>query len=127
LVGLAAAPDFTIWMENEMTQEWKSQLESHGYFYLPNDYGEPYMISKALIEDGRSCALLHKKIDVQFPIHLINGKKDTDVPWETAEKIKNVFGNGPDVRITYLEEADHRLSAPDELDVIWEAIEALEV
>ncbi|MEM7618323.1 MAG: alpha/beta hydrolase [Pseudomonadota bacterium] len=126
LVGLAAAPDFTVWMENEMTDEWKQQLEAQGYFDLPNDYGDPYRISKSLLEDGRTLALLHRKIDVDFPIHLINGKKDTDVPWQTAEAIKQTF-DSTKVDITYLDEADHRLSAPDQLEVIWKAVEDLSV
>jgi pimeloyl-ACP methyl ester carboxylesterase len=126
LVGLAAAPDFTIWMEQGMTDEWKAQMEAEGFFDLPNDYGEPYRVSKALIEDGRALALLHKKINVDFPMHLINGKQDTDVPWETAEQIKQVF-EGAQADITYIDDADHRLSSPAQLEIIWDVVHNLGV
>ena len=124
IIGLAAAPDFTKWMEAGMSEEQTETLERDGQFNLPNDYGEPYVITKDLIEDGRALSLLHKKLECDFPIHLIQGKKDADVPWETAEKIKDVFGR-PDVRITYIDEADHRLSAPDELEILRRTVESL--
>lgn len=126
LIGLAAAPDFTKWMEAQMSDEQKATLEKQGYFDLPNDYGDPYAISAALLEDGRDLSLLHKSLKVDFPISLIQGKKDADVPWETAEKIKDVF-QSTDVRITYIEEGDHRLSSPEELQILKQVIEALPV
>jgi len=126
LVGLAAAPDFTKWMEDKITDQQRQDLLNNGRFDLPNDYGDPYVISKKLIEDGRELSLLHKALSVGFPISLIQGKQDADVPWETAEKIKQVFQN-PDVQITYIEKADHRLSAPEELAILKKTIEELQI
>jgi len=124
LLGLAAAPDFTQWIEIQLNDKQRDALANQGYFDLENDYGAPYAITKALLEDGLKNSLLHKKIKVDFPIHLIQGKIDADVPWQTAEKIKNVFVNS-DLNITYIEQGDHRLSKPQELDIIWGAVEKL--
>jgi len=122
IVGLAAAPDFTQWFEAQMSDAQKQELKSQGYFDVENDYGPPYPITQKLLDDGRDVSLLHKKIKVPFPIILIQGKKDADVPWETAEKIKDVFDEGEnDLKIVYIEDGDHRLSKPEELESIWQA------
>ena len=121
MIGLAAAPDFTTWMERDITQGQKKELDKKGYFELPNDYDAPYVITKNLLADGRQNTILDKKLSINAPIHLIQGKKDMAVPWKVAEEIKKALG-GEFVEITYLEEADHRLSAPDELEVLASVI-----
>lgn len=124
LVGLAAAPDFTQWMEQKMSAAQRQELADKGFFDLPNDYAEPYRITKALLDDGRKNSILDKKLDFDFPVRLIQGKKDADVPWQTAHQIEGVI-NGKDVKLSLLNEADHRLSAPDELEHIESVISAI--
>lgn len=121
LIGLAAAPDFTRWIEEGMNAKQKNDLNKNGLFLLENDYGDPYAISKKLLDDGRKQSILNKNITVNFPVILIQGKKDADVPWQTAEKIKEVFG-GKNIEVIYINEGDHRLSSPDELEIINGAI-----
>jgi len=118
LIGLAAAPDFTKIMSARMNDEQRGLLESQGYFALDNEYSdEPYIITKKLIDDGLENALLDGDIDVACTIRLIQGKRDTDVAWETAGQIEDKLISD-DVQVILLEEADHRLSAPDELAVL---------
>jgi pimeloyl-ACP methyl ester carboxylesterase len=124
LIGLAAAPDFTTWIEAEMKETQKAHLRAYGYFDLSNDYGDPYKVTQKMLDDGRAHTVLDKNIALNLPVRLIQGKKDADVHWKTAEKIKGAMA-GCDIDITYLEDADHRLSAPDELDVIWKTVEDL--
>lgn len=125
IVGLAAAPDFTQWMEDRMNDDQKNNLSTKGFFELPNDYDDsPYIISKKLIDDGRENFLLDKKINVQIPVRLIQGKQDADVPWKTAERIREAIP-GDDVNIIYIEDADHRLSMPDQLEVLGQTVESL--
>ncbi len=124
VIGLAAAPDFTTWMERDMSDDQRSALETQGYFYLENDYDAPYIITKHLLEDGRHNMLLDKNNNLEMPVCLIQGKKDTAVPWETAEVIKDTVTAGK-AEIILLEEADHRLSAPGELAVLQKAIDRL--
>jgi pimeloyl-ACP methyl ester carboxylesterase len=123
-IGLAAAPDFTTWMESDVSELQIANLQEKGYFLLENDYDSPYVITKKLLEDGRQNTLLDKVIDINLPVRLIQGKKDTAVPWEVAKKIKNAI-KGDDVAIEFLENADHRLSAPNELALLKKVISEL--
>jgi pimeloyl-ACP methyl ester carboxylesterase len=124
MIGLAAAPDFTTWMERDMTDAQKEELDRKGYFELPNDYDAPYVITKSLLHDGRQNTVLDKKISIKVPICLIQGKKDTAVPWELAEQIKKVIGEEC-VKVTYLDEADHRLSSAEQLDILSNIIKEM--
>lgn len=124
LIGLAAAPDFTTWMEEAMSDEQQAQLENQGYFDLPNDYDQPYKITKKLIEDGRQNTLLDKDLEIKAPVRLLQGIKDTDVEWQTAHRIKNAISSD-DVEVILLEEADHRLSSADQLEILNQVIENL--
>lgn len=118
IIGLAAAPDFTTWMEQAMTEAQHREMMEQGFIALPNDYSdEPYIITRKLIEDGREHCLLNGTIHLDMPVRLIQGKKDTDVPWEVAAQIKDAL-TAKDVQVIYIEEADHRLSKPDELAVL---------
>lgn len=121
LIGLAAAPDFTVWMEEKMTDEQRRALETKGEFLLENDYGDPYVITKHLIDDGRNNLLLDKPIEIEVSVRLIQGKQDADVPWQTAERIKEKI-KGQDTKIIYIEDADHRLSSPEQLAILGKTL-----
>lgn len=125
IVGLAAAPDFTKIMEEKMSDAQRQELEEKDFFALDNDYSDdPYVITKKLIDDGRNQCLLQGQIDIEVPVRLIQGKKDADVDWHTAERIKNSLSSR-DVETIILDEADHRLSAPEELEVLYQTIKSL--
>ena len=122
IIGLAAAPDFTKTMEERMNDSQRSMLKKQGYFELENDYSDDnYIITKKLIEDGRNQFVLDKDINISVPVRLIQGKKDVDVNWHTAEKIKNKI-TGDNVKLILLDQADHRLSAPKELDILYKTV-----
>lgn len=118
LVGIAAAPDFTKgFYEEEFTEELKAKLAAQGYIELPNDYSdEPYIITKALIDDGNDQLFMERTHKFDVPVRLVQGMKDADVPWQTAHRIKNVIEG--DVEVYLVEEGDHRLSRPEDLELI---------
>src|SRR5437879_8462502 len=63
LVGIAAAPDFTeALMWQAMTFEERATVMRAGVLNVPSQYGEPYPITRALIEDGRGRLLLNDPI-----------------------------------------------------------------
>lgn len=125
IIGLAAAPDFTTWMEAAMSDAQRGDLSDKGFFELPNDYDDaPYIITKKLIDDGRNNILLNSRIELEMPVRLIQGMKDADVEWQVAHRIKNAI-TGDDVEVILLEEADHRLSTPDQLEVLNQTLEKL--
>ncbi|MGB1076727.1 MAG: alpha/beta hydrolase [Bdellovibrionales bacterium] len=123
LVGIAAAPDFTKDMVSQFSSEMKEDLAKKGYVELPNDYSpDPYIVTKALIDDGEENSLLHAPINITCPVVLLQSKKDTSVPWEKALKIKEKLVS-ENVEIILLDDGDHSLSRPQDLALLGEAIE----
>ncbi len=115
-VGIAAAPDFTVRMEEDMPAEAKKLMEEQGYWEEPSEYSdEPYIITKKLIDDGRRNFVLDHDINITCPVHLLQGMKDDSVPWETALKIQEKLVSD-DVVVTLIKNSDHRLSEIEDIN-----------
>lgn len=126
IIGIAAAPDFTVdmWF-NRLNEEQRADIEKNGQVELPNDYDDaPYILTKALFDDGRDHLLLDKEQILDVPMVLIQGMDDPDVPWETTARIEKAFPKS-DVEIVLLEDGDHRLSRPEDLRLIDKEIVSL--
>ena len=117
LLGVAAAPDFTEdLIPNRLTADQKEALEHDGIVHLSSDHGdEPTPVTRALIEDGRRHLVLRQPLALDFPVRLLHGMKDADVPWETSLRLSRVL-NSTDVEITLVKDGDHRLSGPEDLE-----------
>ena len=123
-VGIAAAPDFTedgMW--EEMTEAQRSDLVSAGQIELPSDYSdEPYVITRHLIEDGRTHLVLGDPLLLPFPVRLLHGTADLDVPMSVPLRLLD-HAVCDDMHLTLVKDAGHRLSEPAELELIWRAIQ----
>jgi pimeloyl-ACP methyl ester carboxylesterase len=125
LVGIAAAPDFTeALMWNALAPAERATLLRDGVLLAPSQYGEPYVITRALIEDGRRHLLLDAPIAIDCPIRLLHGQRDPDVPWETALRIAERVVS-EDVRVILVKDGDHRLSRQQDLALLRETIASL--
>ena len=125
LVGIAAAPDFTeTLMWQAMTFEQRRTLMDEGVLYAPSQYGEPYPITRGLIEDGRKHLLLEAPIPLDCPVRLLHGQSDPDVPWEIALRIAEQLSS-EDVQVTLVKDGDHRLSRPQDLALLMRTLAAL--
>src|SRR5579872_3642977 len=85
LVLIAPAPDFTeelMW--KGFSSEIRHQIETTGVWLRPSEYGDPYPITRQLIEEGRKHLLLGGAIEVGCPVRILQGAKDPDVPWKHA-------------------------------------------
>lgn len=127
LVGIAAAPDFTedlMWPS--FTDAQKAELERRGYIEEPSDYSEePYVIGRALIEDGRHRLVLRDPtLPIRCPIRLIHGQRDTSVPWQTALHIQDK-AESDDVEVILVKGGDHRLSSDADLARLTRTLDAL--
>lgn len=125
LVGIAAAPDFTerlMWAS--MAPAERTLLERQGYLEMPSEYGEPYKITRALIEDGRRHMVLDAPIALTCPIRLLQGQRDDDVPWETALMLAGKIASD-DVQVSLIKDGDHRLSRPQDLALLVRIVAAL--
>jgi len=117
LIGIAAAPDFTRSIKARLSEPYKADLERQGFFAVPSDYGDDMIITQKFLEEGETQCLLDKPLALKIPVTLIQGKLDPDVPWQTAEKIKNILPEAL-VEIIYVEDGDHRLSRDEDLKII---------
>ena len=125
LVGIAAAADFTerlMWQA--MAPAEQAELMASGRLLRPSDYGDPYVITAALVEEGRRHLLLDSPIPIACPVRLLHGQRDPDVPWRhallTAERLA-----GDDVTVTLVKDGDHRLSRPADLALLCRTVAAL--
>jgi len=124
-VGIAAAPDFTedlMWQA--MSPPEREALLRDGKIETPSDYGEPYVITRHLIEEGRTHLLLGAPIALTAPARLLQGQQDPDVPWETALKLAARLESA-DVQIILVKDGDHRLSRPADLGLLLRTLASL--
>lgn len=126
LIGIAAAPDFTdklMW--RDFTEEQRRGITENGSIELASDYGdEPYVITRALIEEGKTMALLDGEIDLDIPVRLIHGLQDNDVPPDWSMKIAERL-TGDDVDVTMVKGGGHSLSEPADLKRLFSILDGL--
>ncbi|TPI18552.1 alpha/beta hydrolase [Mesorhizobium sp. B4-1-1] len=123
LVLLAPAPDFTIELiEPVLTGAQRRDLKEKGFFAEPSDYSdEPYIYTRALIEDGRANRVMTGPIDTHCPVHILQGLADPDVPSGHALKLAAMLP-ADDVTLSLIPDGDHRLSRPEDLDMLKRAV-----
>ena len=122
LVLIAPAPDFTeelMW--KGFPDEVKREIETSGVWMRPSDYGDPYPITRGLIEDGRKHLLLGGSIDVGCPVRILQGAQDPDVPWRHAFALTERLPS-EDVVLTMIRDGDHRLSRPQDIARLLAAV-----
>lgn len=115
LVLIAPAPDFTeklMWPE--FTPQQQNQILQEGFLLRPSDYGEPYPITRALIEDGRNWSILDTPIAFEGPVRILQGMEDPDVPWGHALRLTETL-TSPDTILTLIKDGDHRLSRDEDI------------
>jgi pimeloyl-ACP methyl ester carboxylesterase len=115
LVLIAPAPDFTeklMWPE--FTPEQQAEIMGEGFTLRPSAYGEPYPITRALIEDGRQWSILDKDIPFAGPVRILQGMQDADVPWGHALALTTAL-TADDLVLTLIKDGDHRLSRDEDI------------
>lgn len=124
LVGLAAAPDFTeelMW--ETMDAAMRQRLMQDGRIEEPSAYSdEPYVITRALIEDGRRHLQLRGAIEIDKPVRLIHGQVDNDVPFSISLRLADHLVS-EDVAVTLVKDGDHRLSRQQDLDRLFMTVD----
>ncbi len=117
LVLIAPAIDMTkdlMW--DLFDADARAALMTDGVYRQPSDYSdEPYVLTRTLIEDGKQHLFGDDLIVTNCPIHIIQGMKDTDVPWRHAAGILERLAHEEGV-LTLVRDGDHRLSRPQDLE-----------
>ena len=110
MVLIAPAVDFTeelMW--KRFPDSIKREIEQKGVWLRPSEYSEaPYQITRRLIETG-------------CPVHILQGVKDPDVPWQHALELVARFARD-DVVLTLVKDGDHRLSRPEDIERLIAAV-----
>jgi pimeloyl-ACP methyl ester carboxylesterase len=122
LVLIAPAPDFTeelMW--KGFSPQVRQEIETRGVWHRPSEYGDPYPITRHLIEEGRKHLLLGRAIEVGCPVRILQGAQDPDVPWRHALALAHRLP-ADDVVLTMIQDGDHRLSRPQDIARIIAAV-----
>lgn len=124
LVLVAPAPDFTEkLMTPEIPPEGHAALAADGVWMRPSAYGDPYPITRALLEDGARWSILGgEPIPIQVPVRILQGGDDPDVPWRHALELAHAL-KSDDVVFTLVKDGDHRLSRPQDIARLVAAVE----
>lgn len=115
MVLIAPAPDFTeklMWPD--FTDEERDEIMEKGVYLTPSEYGDPYPITRALIEDGSQWNLLDKPIRFDAPVRILQGRLDPDVPWSHAFRLVEMM-TSDDLVFHLIKDGDHRLSRPQDI------------
>lgn len=102
--------------------EQQVALEGEGQIALPSEYGDPLIITKRLIEDGREHLVLRDPLALPFPVRMLQGTADADVDMSVALRLLE-HARGEDIRLSLVKGADHRFSDPACLEMIAAAVQ----
>jgi pimeloyl-ACP methyl ester carboxylesterase len=126
LVLLAPAIDMTRdLILARMTDAERTEIETTGALKQPSAYSDqPYLITKALIDDGETHLMGHRPVALGAPVHILQGVLDDEVPYQVAIDLVTQLAQD-DVVLTLIKDAGHRLSRPDDLKKLIQAVEQI--
>jgi pimeloyl-ACP methyl ester carboxylesterase len=127
LVLVAPAADMTqALMEPEINADADAlrAMAAKGVWLRPSRYGDPYPITRKLIEDGRQHLLLPQGLDLACPLRILHGERDDDVPWQHGRRTFEAI-RSPDAQFILIKDGDHRLSRDADILAIERAAEEL--
>jgi pimeloyl-ACP methyl ester carboxylesterase len=123
MVLIAPAVDFTeelMW--KRFPQAVRNEIETTGIWTRPSQYSEePYLITRGLIEEGRRHLLLGGLIETGCAVRILQGVKDPDVPWRHAVELVSRLAHD-DVVLSLVKDGDHRLSRPEDIERLVDAV-----
>ncbi len=124
MVLVAPAPDFTEkLMAPEIPPEGHAALAADGVWLRPSEYGDPYPITRTLLEDGSRWSILGSEpLPIDVPVRILQGGADPDVPWRHALELAQTL-RSEDVVFSLIKDGDHRLSRPQDIERLIVAVE----
>jgi pimeloyl-ACP methyl ester carboxylesterase len=125
LVLINPAQDFTerLMWPSLADHERHAILRDGEIVIVEEGFGE-YVLTLSLFEEGRDWLLLGAPLPIAAPVHIFQGRADDVVPWRHSTALVERLVGG-DVRLDLIEGGDHRLSTPDDLERLIEAVERM--
>lgn len=123
IVLIAPAVDMTAELiPARFSEADRAAMAEQGFVAYPSAYSaEPYVYTRALIEDGNTHLLFGGPIVTDCPVAILQGGKDPDVPPAHAQKLVSHLVLDP-VTLTLVPDGDHRLSRPEDLALLTETV-----
>ncbi len=123
LVLIAPAFNFVQSLFDTLSEQEQRQWENKGSRLIESPYPDcNFALSIDAVRDARQFDLLDRPLKFECPVHILHGQLDDVVPPALSESICE-HCNSP-IRLTLLENADHRLTDHSEhilkaVDQIW--------
>ncbi|MBS0242492.1 MAG: hypothetical protein JSS20_09960 [Proteobacteria bacterium] len=110
-------------MPARLTDEARRDLAERGVYLRPSRYGDgPYPITQRLLDEGRRHAIGGTKFDPGRPVHVLHGADDPDVPLTHSHALLGELA-GDWIRLTVVPDGDHRLSRPQDIELLLRTVE----
>ena len=125
IITVAPAVDMTQRTLANLPDDAKHQLGEKGVWMRPSQY-EPagHPITQKLLEEGINHNLLSDPIHFDGPVRILHGMQDDAVPWWLSLDISDALISN-DVKITFVKDADHRMSRPNDIKRLLKLVDAL--
>ena len=112
IIGIASAPDFTVW---GYSTDKRERLFAGEVVLEENPYGpEPTPTHPGFFADAQDHLRLIDEIPIDAPVRLIHGQRDDDVPWAISIKLAAALCSD-DVQVQLVKDGDHRLSRESDI------------
>ena len=123
LVLIAPAWDMTeALMWGKFTDAIRQQVMTAGVWLRPSQYGEPYPITRGLIEDGRRHLIGARRWNPGRPVTILHGRLDPDVPFGHSQTLCKTLDGGWS-RLVEVPDGEHRLSRPQDIALLFRLID----
>jgi pimeloyl-ACP methyl ester carboxylesterase len=122
MVLIAPAWDMTKLMWDRFPASARKEIEEKGVYLRPSAYGDgPYPITRALVEDGYHHLIGSEPFDPGRPVYILHGLQDPDVPWEhTLDLVAHLSGDW--TRVNAVPDGEHRLSRPEDIELLLDTV-----
>jgi pimeloyl-ACP methyl ester carboxylesterase len=104
----------------EMPLGARAALERDGVWHRPSAYGDPYPITKKLIEEGRNHLIDLASLKLLCPLRILHGRHDADVPFEGSAGL--LQAPATDARLIEVHDGDHRLAREQDIALLLRVI-----
>lgn len=125
LVLIAPAWDMTeALMWKQFPETVRREVMERGVWMRPSQYGDPYPITRGLIEDGRRHLIGEERWNPGRPVAILHGRLDPDVPFAHSLALIEKL-DGEWARLVEVPDGEHRLSRPEDIERLFGLIESV--
>lgn len=125
LVLIAPAWDMTeALMWKQFPETIRREVMEKGVWMRPSQYGDPYPITRGLIEDGRRHLIGQERWNPGRPVAILHGRLDPDVPFAHSLALIEKLDGGW-TRLVEVPDGEHRLSRPEDIERLFGLIESV--